>query len=145
MDGGSPRKRKRLEKVLGQYHLAKDDGRGDCHKRACIANQELSDPGQGVRGVRQLMVDARNGSVQSPQTAHPALFGTTSELSVTSCKHEYSKNILPEQVCFGMVRVITSCQLLPPVTSSTPIDASSLYVYSLIAFLFFGFKPTESK
>lgn len=146
MDGESPRKRKRLEQVLesnGQYHLAKDDGRGDCSKRACIANQELSDPGQGVLGVRQLTVDARTGSVQSPETAHLALFGTSIELSVTSCKHECPKNIIPEQVCFGMVSVIKSCQLLPPVTRSTPIDASSLYVYSLTAFLFSDFKPTE--
>ena len=115
MDGGNPRKRKRLGQVLesnGQYHLAKDDGRGDCSKLACIANQRLSDPGQGVLGVRQLTVDARIGSVQSLQSAHPALFGTTTELSVTSCKHECPKNILPEQVCFGMVRaIIKSCHL----------------------------------
>ena len=131
MDGRSPRKRKRLEQVLesnGQYHLIKDDGRGDCSKRACIANQELPDPRQGVLGVRQLVVDARIGSVQSLQTAHPALFGTTTELPVTSCKHECPNNTIPEQVCFGMVRVINSCQLLPPVNKSTPIDTSSLYV-----------------
>ena len=85
MDRGNPRKRKRREHVVeshiilgksSQYHLAEDNNRGECSKRVCIAAQ------QGVLEVRQqLTVDARIGSVQALQSAHPALFDTTTESS----------------------------------------------------------------
>lgn len=135
MDGGNPGKRKRLEQtveshiILGQsspYHLPEDDNRGEWSKRVCVAAQQLSGPDQGVLGVRQqLTVDACIGSVPPLQTAHPALFGTTTELSKPSCKHGRPESIIAEQVCFGMVCILNSCHLVPLVLISPPLAHST--------------------
>lgn len=126
-----------------QYRLADDENREGCSKRVCVAAQRLSGPDESLLEVRpQLTVDAHLGSVQPAQTKHPVLSGTATGLSELSSKDGSRKNVIAEQVCFGMVCILNSCHLLPLVTKTTPLDLSSRYLYSLTAFLFFSSNPT---
>ena len=152
MDGGNSRKRKRSERkvesqiIVGQssrYHLAEDRNQLEFSKRVCVATQQLSGPSPGTLGVRQqLTVDACTGSVQPLQTAHSAFTSTaTTEISELGSKHGRSGNAIVGQVCFGMVSTLKSCNPVPQGSIFTTLDASSLYLYSLIAFLFFVSNP----
>lgn len=140
MDGGGPRKRKRLAPIVdspvilsqaSQYHLAEYDSQGKCIKKVCTTVQESSAPDRDVLGVRQqVIVKTHTGSVQPAQTAHSAFWDTTTDLSKASCKNGCSGHITAEQVCFGMVCNLNTCRLLPLRWSlcSMPalLDASSL-------------------
>lgn len=123
MDGGGLHKRKRLEHIVespvilgqsSQYYQADYDSQGECSKKVCATAQESSTPDKHVLGVRQQgTVNAHTGSIQPAQPAHSALLDPTSELSKASCETEYFGNVTAEQVCFGMVRDLNPCRLLP--------------------------------
>ena len=152
MGGEGPRKRKRLENIVeshnilgqsSQYHLAEYDERGGCSKKVCAAAQQSSGPEGVLRVNQQPTVDAHIGSVQPQQPAQPTLIGTnTVEFFDPSCKHGRPESTIAERVCFGMVRILNSCPLSPLVSIFICLDASSLYFYSLTAFLFFVFYTT---
>lgn len=119
MAEGCSHKRKRLEHIVeshvilaapapSQYRLAGCNDQRGYSKKVCVAVQQSSSPDQDVLGVRQqLAVHAHNGSVQPTQTTHASVFDTTTGLSEPSCKHGLLGNIAAEQVCFGMVRLLS--------------------------------------
>ncbi len=146
MNGGNSSKRKRLEQTVeshiildqsSSYHLPENDNREEWSKRVCVAAQQLSDPDQGVLEVRQqLTVDACIESVPPLQTAHPALFDTTTELSKPSCKHERSESIIAKQVCFDMICILNSCHLVPLILISSPLAHSTCIAWQHFRSLF---------
>ena len=109
MDGGGPRKRKRLGLIVespvilgqsSQYRLAEYDDQEECSKKVWVTAQESSAPNKDVLGVRQQLNAAHIGSA--------ALLDTTTEVSKAGCKNG-SGTITAEQVCFGMVSIFNSC------------------------------------